>query len=296
MIYLISLTLIFEKDFGKEVSQYSLFFKNRIILNFSKGGSYTLNFKGKVLSKDRTWLVPYRGELYEFEGGAQGTCSSVFKLSPNSRYLMYITGCTKEGFEAGVYGTDVSVYGTMLEADLTNESAFILSDGVLNIYDLETGKLIRKYEDFSEFAVGNMVCDEYGCLVADLLGSVHLFDTKGNRIWKKGMEDWEGSTALALSNKYALIGFIHARDGVRISLLDRKTGKFVWTKDFMYVEGYRTACITSYGVIVTNSESIYHIDFKGQTVDIRNFPNMWVVCKGKYVLSGDRKVGLFSIR
>jgi len=304
---IIAFSVVFEKGLDGELSPYNFFHAGKIILNRADGGSYTLNMRGKILEKSRYWLIPYRGSLYEFEGGASQfeDCSAIARLSPDRNHLMAIYGCVKEGYNVEVDGTDIKASGVIVDGDLTNKAAFIFADGVLYIYDLKTSRLLNEYDDISAYGVAKLVCGEEFCLYSDLYENLILFDSQGEVMARMDRnpkdEDfrWKSLFPLFITDGYALVGFEDPKKGAITGLISLEDFSFKWRREVIYVEGDNTACITRNRVILASGDRIYDIGMDGKINYIHLFDAMWVVCNGKYVLTGgvgnNRKVKLLRV-
>ncbi len=307
ILYLLAFSVIFERSLDGELSPYNFFYGQKIILNRADGGSYVLNMKGKVLEKSGYWLIPYRGSLYEFEGGASRfeDCSAIARLSPDGNHMMAIYGCIKEGYSVEVYGTQIKTSGIIVEGGLTNRSAFIFSDGVLYIYDLKTSRLLRKYDDISTYGVARLVCNGEFCLYSDLYDNLILFDSEGevmarmDRNPKEKTRNWKSIYPLLLTDRYAVVGYEDPRKGAITGLISLEDFDFRWRREIIYVEGDNTACITRNRLILASGDRIYDIALDGRINYIHLFDAMWVVCRGKYVLTGgvgdSRRVKLLGV-
>jgi len=304
---IIAFSVVFEKNLDGELSPYNFFYAGKIILNRADGGSYTLNMRGKIVEKSKYWLIPYKGSLYEFEGGASQfeDCSAIARLSPDKNHLMAIYGCVKEGYNVEVYGTDIKTSGVIVEGGLTNKSAFVFADGVLYIYDLKTSRLLNEYDDISTYGIAKLVCNEEFCLYSDLYDNLILFDSNGeimarmDRNPKEKTRNWKSIYPLLLTDRYALVGYEDPKKGAITGLISLEDFSFKWRREVIYVEGDNTACITRNRVILASGDRIYDIGMDGKINYIHLFDAMWVVCHGKYVLTGgvgdNRKVKLLRV-
>lgn len=307
ILQLIAFSVVFEKTLDGELSPYNFFYGGKIILNRADGGSYTLNMRGKILEKSRYWLIPYRGSLYEFEGGASRfeDCSAIARLSPDGNHMMSIYGCIKEGYNVEVYGTRIKTSGVIVEGALTNKAAFIFLDGVLYIYDLETSRLLREYDDISRYGVARLVCNEEFCLYSDLYENLILFDSNGevmarmDRDPEEKTRNWKSIYPLLLTDEYALVGYEDPKKGAITGLISLQDFDFRWRREVIYVEGENTACITRNRVILASGDRVYDIGLDGKINYMHLFDSMWVVCHGRYVLTGgvgdSRKVKLLKV-
>ena len=307
MTFLLSFIPVFEKQFREELSPYNYFYGSKIILNMADGHSYTLNRRGKILEKSRYWQIPYRGSIYEFEGGASAEeeCSSIARLSPDEHYLMAIYGCVKEGYNVEVYGTDIRESGIIVEGALTNRAAFVFVDGVLKIYSLKNSSLLKEYDDLSTYGVGKVVCDREFCLYSDLYSNLVLIDSDGEIMAKMEKDpdrgrNWKSVYPLAINGKYALVGYEDVKRGAVVALIDLENFDIRWRREIIYVEGDNTACFMDDRVVISSGDEVYDVSLAGKINYIHIFPSMWVICDGNYVLTGGagrgRRVRLLKVK
>lgn len=298
MISILTFTILKEIKLDLELSPNNYIFRDTIVINFRKGGSILLDKNGRILKRNKNWIIVFNNALYEFTGGTDGNCLSVAKLSYDNKKVGFIVGCEREGYEVKLNDGKISLGGDFVDFGILNNRAFVFIDGSIYVYNLKSNKEEKRIKDVSELGMGKFLCNNAYCVFSDLTNKVIVFDSLGNELRRFYDKNWVYTSILNLNDRYLIFSHYNFKDGGFINLLDLRNFQNIFKKGMSYIEGDNTTCLLRDFILLLDGESIQKIDYSGITRKKLKLNTHWIVCSEDYIVTGglDKDMRVFIIK